>query len=71
MDATAIPSYLHPTHNFNESGSFTIEFDVTRFLGATTSEWVTCSFGTDALWKSPHESAENLGMEVLLFQFIY
>ncbi len=69
MDATIAASYLHPTHNFNESGNFTIEFDVTRFLGATTGEWVTCSFGTDGLWKFPHESAENLGMEVLIFQY--
>ena len=68
MDATSIASYLNPSYNFTNSGNFSIEFDLTRFLSATTTEWVTCSFGTDGAWKFPHESPESLGMEVMFYQ---
>ena len=68
FNATTIPSYLNPIHNFTESGNFSISFDLTRFIGVTTTEWTTCSFGTDGAWKFPHETATALGFEVIFFQ---
>ncbi len=61
------PAYLSIGHNFNESGNFSIEYELTR-LGTNNANWDAVSFGTDNPWVYPHENPANYGFEVIFFE---
>jgi len=61
------PAYLNIGHNFNESGDFSIEYELTR-LGVDNANWDAVSFGTLLPWVYPHENPANIGFEVIFFE---
>ena len=67
MDGTVLPSYLSHGYNFKDSSSFSFEFAITRFP-VNTSEWTAISFFTEGHYVYPHESTNNTGMEIILFE---
>jgi len=67
MDASSAPAYLSPLNNFNESGDFTLQYDLTRIPSGNTQQWDLVAFGTDGAFKIPHEGNAH-GFEVVFYE---
>jgi len=67
MDGSAAPAYLSPFNNFNESGNFILQYDLTRIPNGNTQQWDLVAFGTDGAFKIPHEGNAH-GFEVVFFE---
>ena len=67
MDGSSAPAYLSPANNFNESGNFILQYDLTRIPSGDTQQWDLVAFGTDGAFKIPHEGNAH-GFEVVFYE---